>query len=927
LNHPNIVTVYDFGEYGSQPFIVMEYVPGETMANLIRRKVPVSISDKLRWMEELCAGAGYAHQMSVVHRDIKPANLMLAKDGTIKILDMGLARSFASDKDDLTGNLGQDGDIAGTVDFVSPEQCLGQRTDERSDIYSLGATLFALIAGHPPFTGSTTQKLMQHQMGEPTKLKKLRGRIPGALCDVIVKMMAKKPADRYQSAEDVIDALSPWLPATSTGSIVQGPVTESAFHTTSGSRAVKKRAAARPWWKQTPALVGGGVLAAALLVGLGVLLAGGDGKPVANAQGLTGQQVAPPAAPAVAGPTAPAGVGRFRPIPFGAAANTPATGPMFLGADTDKFLFSSWGTQTVHGVPFTVPDPNDTSPSIIVFQSPHGKASEDKPRTAQLPVRAKVKTFHFLSGISAWGWPWGGYPGRPETATPQGTVTLVVRLHYADGMTEDHEWRNGEHFADFIKRIDVPASELALMTSNGRQVRYLSVTPARPDQSVESIEFRKGDDDQTSPVVIAVTADTGDGPPVAAGPPAAGPASPPPAATPAARPAAVPVAVGRFSLLPLGAAATASARGPLFSGAPQDKLEFEESGTQTVLGVPFTLPDPNDPAKNVVTLYSPLSDPTKKLPRSVRMPVNAKAHKLHFLSGISAWGWPWGGFAGKPETETPKGATTLTVRLHYADGQKEDHDWKNGEHFADFFKRTDVESSEFALLTRNERQVRYIALTPGRPNQVIAAIEFEKGLDDTTCPAVVAVTLETAAGDKSSAAPAAKPDRRSQPAPAQPAVAANPTAPKTSYVISLESAANATAADVGDSRPRVIDGVRFELIDPKGASRPNAVRLPATGDKRSVSVSSFLPARTVNVLASAPLPAGTPPDRVVARLRLNYANGSTEQHEWRARELSAGPSKLMYSPKKPDVIQSFELSNESGSADLLVLAASFEPLA
>ncbi len=92
LSHPNIVTVYDFGEYESQPFIVMEYVAGETLAALIRRKAPVTIADKLRWMEELCAGAGYAHQMQLVHRDIKPANLMLDRAGRLKILDFGIAR-------------------------------------------------------------------------------------------------------------------------------------------------------------------------------------------------------------------------------------------------------------------------------------------------------------------------------------------------------------------------------------------------------------------------------------------------------------------------------------------------------------------------------------------------------------------------------------------------------------------------------------------------------------------------------------------------------------------------------------------------------------------------------------------------------------------------------------------------------------------
>src|SRR5262249_34852162 len=152
-------------------------------------------------------GLHYAHEKGFVHRDVKPANLMLSKDGVIKILDLGLARSFEP-RDQLTEQLDSQA-IVGTADFVSPEQALGEGQDHRGDIYSLGWTIYALISGKPPFKGHTTQLLMQHQMAPPPRLsKRLKSATPAGLDAVIAKMMAKKPADRYQTAEEVIEALT-----------------------------------------------------------------------------------------------------------------------------------------------------------------------------------------------------------------------------------------------------------------------------------------------------------------------------------------------------------------------------------------------------------------------------------------------------------------------------------------------------------------------------------------------------------------------------------------------------------------------------------------------------------------------------------------------------------------------------------------------
>ena len=147
LNHPNIVTVYDFGEFDSQPFIVMEYVPGETLAAVIRRKAEVSTADKLRWIDELCAGAGYAHQKSVIHRDIKPANLMIDRSGRLKILDFGIAR--------MMGAASNTTSMIGTPGYMAPEQIEGRPADHRADLFSIGVVFYELLAYTDAFPGET----------------------------------------------------------------------------------------------------------------------------------------------------------------------------------------------------------------------------------------------------------------------------------------------------------------------------------------------------------------------------------------------------------------------------------------------------------------------------------------------------------------------------------------------------------------------------------------------------------------------------------------------------------------------------------------------------------------------------------------------------------------------------------------------------
>jgi hypothetical protein len=201
LSHPNIVTVYDFGEYESQPFIVMEYVAGETLAAFIRRKAPVTISDKLRWMEELCAGAGYAHQMQLVHRDIKPANLMIDRSGRLKILDFGIARMLG-----LASNTSV---MIGTPGYMAPEQITGDPVDHRADQFAIGVVFYELLAYSEAFPGDTLPMITHRILNEePVPLGRLAPDASPELIAIIQQTLRKNPSDRFTDSESLRAAVA-----------------------------------------------------------------------------------------------------------------------------------------------------------------------------------------------------------------------------------------------------------------------------------------------------------------------------------------------------------------------------------------------------------------------------------------------------------------------------------------------------------------------------------------------------------------------------------------------------------------------------------------------------------------------------------------------------------------------------------------------
>lgn len=187
--------------------------------------------------------------------------------------------------------------------------------------------------------------------------------------------------------------------------------------------------------------------------------------------------------------------GKFLPLPLAKAATVVTTKGMFHEGDDgpDRLIFDDWSQKTVAGVPFLLIDPRGKSiPNAILLNSPNGTLPPKMPKSVKVPCNAPAKSIHLLSGVSGWGFPYG----------QKGATAMIVRLHYADGQSEDHPLKNGEHFADYIRRVDVPGSEFAFAL-RGQQIRHVAVQPRR-DAIIAEVEFVKGED-VSAPIVMAVT--------------------------------------------------------------------------------------------------------------------------------------------------------------------------------------------------------------------------------------------------------------------------------------------------------------------------------------------------------------------------------------------------------------------------------------
>ena len=202
LSHPNLIQVIDVGRHRNQLYYSMEFIDGITIEKQLDTDGPMSFKDALDVISQVASALEHLASKKIVHRDVKPGNIMLTRKGVAKLGDFGFVKSS------LDSVLSPDGEILGTPDYISPEAANGDRDiDFRSDIYSLGVSFFHMICGEPPFSGSSSEVLDSHIFKKPPEVKELVPHAPDLLCDIIDKMMAKKPANRYQTYTELFNDL------------------------------------------------------------------------------------------------------------------------------------------------------------------------------------------------------------------------------------------------------------------------------------------------------------------------------------------------------------------------------------------------------------------------------------------------------------------------------------------------------------------------------------------------------------------------------------------------------------------------------------------------------------------------------------------------------------------------------------------------
>lgn len=215
ISHTNIVRTHDIDQDGNLHFIVMEYVDGSNLLDVVKKFGKMDIGRAVSYAKQVALGLDYAFRNGIIHRDIKPGNILINRRGKAQILDMGLARFFNDQNDNLTVKY-DDKIVLGTADYVAPEQVANSHSvDSRADIYALGATLYFLLAGHPPFpSGTVSQKLLWHRTKDPTPIKQIRPEVSDELAACVTRMMAKDPKNRFQTAAEVAAELEKFLPVT-----------------------------------------------------------------------------------------------------------------------------------------------------------------------------------------------------------------------------------------------------------------------------------------------------------------------------------------------------------------------------------------------------------------------------------------------------------------------------------------------------------------------------------------------------------------------------------------------------------------------------------------------------------------------------------------------------------------------------------------
>ncbi|MDZ7815115.1 MAG: protein kinase [Planctomycetota bacterium] len=288
LNHPNVIQVHDVGQYNNVYFFSMEFLEGNTVREILKNKKHMQPVEAIRITIEIAKALDYAHRLGIIHQDIKPDNIMVDKNGQVKLADLGISKVYEENAAVLN-------EVMGSPHFMSPEQALGKSVDGRSDIYSLGVSLFQMLVGDTPFSGVSIQEILKKHVNQPVpNVRDFNSQVPGKVASVIRKMMEKKPEERYQTANDLIEdlqAVYDRLAPKKGGAKVKLELRKLAKQ--HASKASKKR------FHIIGGLVAAAILLLALAYGIKAMVSGEEPEPVTSVSGNVlpspeGGQEAPP---------------------------------------------------------------------------------------------------------------------------------------------------------------------------------------------------------------------------------------------------------------------------------------------------------------------------------------------------------------------------------------------------------------------------------------------------------------------------------------------------------------------------------------------------------------------------------------------------------------------------------------------------------
>ncbi len=480
LRHPRIVKVFAAGQKDGFYFIAMEIVNGGTLEEKIRQlgRLPEAVA--LSVTIKIAEGLDAAAKCGLLHRDVKPGNVLFADDGlekAVKVADFGLAQPVSQ-----SANVSAD--LWGTPAYMSPEKLQREGEDSRSDIYSLGCTLFHCLTGRPPFASPDVDELVLQQVSTPApNVQVFAPDVSGATAFVIERCLKKDPNERYQNYEELIEHLS-YVEGQSLTSEAAAPAKKARPRQEVGAGGRN-----RSQW-MTVAAMAVSFLAVAV-VGVFAFMQKDPKPAAASAPSASAGAKAPAVAKAV-----------FRVVDLRSAFNADTRRSLFSENATaimvDSLVFSKYGIIQANGVPFELvnPEQNLTAFNIMYFRAPAKVEVQIPPQT--------VRKFHFLGGIAGDGWSESGGKNNKNLGVP----LIRFKVVHAGEQAEVFEFKNGVEFSNHYRRIDVPGSLFADgVVTNGHQIRTFSVALANTTPVkklvIESLAPK------IFPVIVAITAEDG----------------------------------------------------------------------------------------------------------------------------------------------------------------------------------------------------------------------------------------------------------------------------------------------------------------------------------------------------------------------------------------------------------------------------------